>query len=51
VNGSEELLSGLNPEELSALADVRLASSAQCRLDELLNRNGKGKLSPQELAE
>ncbi len=51
MDDSAELLVGLSPGELSALADGLLAPSSQGRLDELLRRNAEGQLSPQELTE
>ena len=44
-----ELLIGLSDEELDALADSKLAPSAQSQLDELLSRNAVGQLPRNEL--
>jgi hypothetical protein len=38
-------------EGLTALADMALASKSQSRLDELLAKNGEGKLSAEETKE
>ena len=43
MNDQTEVLESLNPEELEALADTKLAPSAQQRLDYLLDRSS-GKL-------
>lgn len=51
MNRDDELLTGLSEEELEALADSVLAPSAQARLDDLLDRNSQGQLSPAEHAE
>ena len=41
MTGNSDLLVGLSHEELEALADSMLVPSAQCRLDELLQRNAQ----------
>lgn len=46
-----EYLTGLNPAELSALADMMLAPPAQSRLDALLTRNAESALVESEIAE
>ena len=46
-----ELLVGISDGELDALAESRLAPSAQGRLDELLALNSENQLSPGEQAE
>jgi hypothetical protein len=51
MDDSAELLVGLSQGELTALADGLLAPSAQGRLDDLLERNTEGKLSPSEITE
>lgn len=44
TNGNE-ILTSLDVDELEALADAKLAPSAQAMLDELLVTNSQGKLS------
>jgi hypothetical protein len=51
MNNPSELLIGLSVDELEALADGVLATSAQARLDELLARKGESQLPAKELAE
>lgn len=51
MHSNSELLVGLSDAELEALADGKLAPSAQARLDELLQANSSGRLTPQEQAE
>ncbi len=46
-----ELLTELNPSELQALADSRLAPTAQERLDTLLARNNANELTDAETIE
>ena len=46
-----ELLVGLSPEELEALADSILVPSAQSRMDDLLERNAQGQLGDNEQLE
>jgi hypothetical protein len=48
MNSDSELLIGLSHDELEALADSMLAPSAQCRLDELLERNAEHRLGADE---
>jgi len=51
MNNESELLVGMSDDELEALADGKLAPSAQTRLDELLVRNGRNQLSADEQSE
>jgi hypothetical protein len=51
MSEDSELLIGLSDGELDALADSKLAPSAQARLDELLARNTENKLSAEQQAE
>jgi len=51
VISDPDLLIGLSQAELEALADIKLAPSAQARLDELLSRNTDTQLSQEENAE
>lgn len=51
MSGDAELLVGLSPEELEALADSMLVPSAQSRLDDLLERNAQGQLGDDEQLE
>ena len=51
MSNSSELLSSLNIDELEALADSKLAPSAQVRLSDLLAKNGDGKLTGDEAIE
>ena len=51
MTNDAELLVGLSDGELEALADSLLAPSAQARLDELLDRNGRGDLTASEQSE
>lgn len=51
MSGNSELLVGLSPEELDALADSMLVPSAQSRLDDLLKRNAEGLLGDDEQLE
>lgn len=51
ANRESELLTDLSDAELAALADGKLAPSAQRQLDELLERNSAGLLEEQEQAE
>ncbi|AUT03920.1 hypothetical protein CLI64_28010 [Nostoc sp. CENA543] len=44
----DEILTGLNLEELQALADSMLSTKAQSELDNLLERNTENLLSDQE---
>ena len=46
-----ELLLNLSHDELVALSQSSLTSNAQNRLDELLNRQSKSELLPEEIAE
>lgn len=46
-----EALTGLNDDELEALADSVLAPAAQARLDALLDRNAQGQLTASEISE
>jgi hypothetical protein len=46
-----EFLLNLSVEELEALADSKLAPSAQTRLDDLLARNAENQLAKNERAE
>ena len=46
-----ELLVSLSEDELEALANSRLAPASQARLDELLARNAKAQLGPEEYSE
>jgi len=46
-----ELLVGLSPEELEALADSMLVPSAQFRMDDLLERNAEAQLGHDEQQE
>ena len=46
-----ELLVGMSEGELEALADGKLAPSAQSRLDELLVRNSRNQLTGDEQSE
>ncbi len=46
-----EQLHGLSPAELQALADIKLASNEQARLDALLTRQAEGQLTPVETVE
>lgn len=46
-----QVLNDLSQEELVALADSKLAPSAQSRLDELLERNSEGNLNQQDQQE
>jgi hypothetical protein len=48
---SNELLSGMSPDELEALADSKLAPASQTRLDDLLERNSSGGLTDDESGE
>ncbi|MCA9165772.1 MAG: hypothetical protein R3C99_17635 [Pirellulaceae bacterium] len=50
MTDSERLLN-LSDEELEALADSKLAPSAQARLDDLLARNAENQLAKNERAE
>jgi len=50
MTDSERLVS-LSVEELEALADSKLAPSAQSRLDDLLARNAENQLAKNERAE
>jgi len=51
MNCDSELLVGMSEGELQALADGRLAPSAQARLDELLSRNRLDQLTADEKTE
>lgn len=51
VNSNSELLTSLDFDELEALADSKLAPSAQDRLSELLAKNNDGKLTGDEAKE
>ena len=51
MNNSSELLTSLDIDELEALADSKLAPSAQERLSDLLARNSNGKLIGDEAKE
>ncbi|HQX49991.1 MAG TPA: hypothetical protein PLR25_08790 [Planctomycetaceae bacterium] len=51
MNNSSELLTSLDIDELEALADSKLAPSAQERLSDLLARNSDGKLTGDEAKE
>ena len=51
MNNDPELLVGMSDDELEALADGKLAPSAQARLDELLVRNGRSQLTADEQSE
>ena len=51
MNKESELLVGMSDAELEALADGKLAPSAQARLDELLVRNGRNQLTAGEHSE
>lgn len=46
-----ELLTNLSLEELEALATCNLVTDTQIHLQELLEKNTEGKLSPQEIEE
>jgi len=46
-----EILTSLDIDELQALADARLAPSAQARLDELLALNSQQQLGDEEIEE
>ncbi len=47
----DDLLPGLSPAELQALADSQLAAAAQSQLNDLLDRNAQGNLSRAEETE
>lgn len=51
MNENSELLIGMSDDELEALADGKLAPSAQARLDELLVQNSQNQLTPDEQAD
>lgn len=51
MSNDSELLVGLSEDELDALADGKLAPSAQARLDELLGLNTEKRLTVDEQAE
>ncbi len=51
MNNSSELLTSLDIDELEALADSKLAPSAQDRLSDLLAKNSDGKLTGDEAKE
>lgn len=51
MNDSSELLTSLDIDELAALADSKLALSAQDRLNELLAKNNEGNLTGDEAKE
>ena len=51
MSNNSELLVGLSEDELDALADGKLAPSAQARLDELLGLNTEKRLTVDEQAE
>jgi hypothetical protein len=51
MNDDLELLVGMSDDELEALADGKLAPSAQARLDELLARNGREEFTADEQSE
>ena len=51
MNNESEFLVGMSDDELEALADGKLAPSAQARLDELLVRNGRSQLTADEQSE
>ena len=51
MNNDSELLVGMSDDELEALADGKLAPSAQARLDELLVRSGRNQLTADEQSE
>jgi hypothetical protein len=46
MNPDPELLTGISDAELEALADAKLAPSAQARLDELLAGDRQDQLTP-----
>lgn len=48
---ADEVSLMVTPEELTALADMALAPKSQSRLDDLLAKNGAGKLSTKEAEE
>lgn len=50
-NTDAEILTGLSRAELQALAESKLAPSAQTQLTELLDRNTEGQLNEEELTE
>ena len=51
MNNESEFLVGMSDDELEALADGKLAPSAQARLDELLVRNGRNQLTTDDQSE
>jgi len=51
MSNDSEILVGLSDGELEALAESMLATSAQARLDELLERNREQQLSAAEQLE
>jgi len=51
MKNSSELLTSLDIDELEALADSKLAPSAQNRLSDLLAKNNDGKLTGDEAKE
>lgn len=51
MSNSSELLTSMDIDELEALADSKLAPSAQGRLSDLLAMNNDGKLSGDEAKE
>jgi len=51
MSDDSELLVGLSPEELEALADSMLVPSAQFRMDDLLERNAEAQLGHDEQQE
>ena len=51
MNNESEFLVGMSDDELEALADGKLAPSAQARLDGLLVRNGGSQLTADEQSE
>jgi len=51
MSNESELLACMSDDELEALADGKLAPSAQARLNDLLARNGRNQLTGDEQSE
>ncbi len=51
MSRENDLLTSLDVDELEALADVKLGSSSQARLDELLAVNSQGEITGEEAKE
>jgi len=51
MSNESELLVCMSDDELEALADGKLAPSAQARLNDLLARNGRNQLTADEQSE